>query len=145
MCDYSLESLASREAQVGDVIVSCSFRTTTTRGFCSPGEPEVAVCLRPGTELAFENPVQTSGIWGYVEQALSAESRLARFRQIDMNKPGTHHDALELADGRIFKVNALREGQRATVLQLPKDSEGTEHHHHDTVVAAEPARETALT
>ncbi len=144
MCDYSLESLVSREAEVGDVIVSCSFRTTTTRGFSSPGRPEVAVCLKPGTELAFEAPVQTSGIWGYVEQALSAESRLARFRQIDMDKPGTHHDALELADGRIFKVNALREGQRATVIQLPKDGEGAEHHHHHPVVADGSVRESEL-
>lgn len=145
MCDYSLESLVSREAEVGDILVSCSFKTTTTRGFCSPLQPDVAICLKPGTELVFESPVQTSGIWGYVELALSAEARLARFRQIDMDKPGTHHDALELADGRIFKVNALREGQRATVIQLPKDSETMEHHHHGTVVAAEPVREGELT
>lgn len=145
MCDYSLESLASREAEVGDVIVTFSFSNTTTRGFSSPDKPDVAVCLRPGTELAFEQPVQTSGIWGYVEQAFSQDSRLARFRQIDLDKPGTHHDAVELADGRIFKVNALREGQRATVLQLPKDEEAAHHGHHDHVHTAVPARQPELT
>jgi len=30
-----------------------------------------------------------------------------------------HHDALELANGRIVLVTKLCEGQRATVLQLP--------------------------
>jgi hypothetical protein len=30
-----------------------------------------------------------------------------------------HHDALELANGRIVLVTNLREGQHATVLQLP--------------------------
>ena len=143
MCDYSLESLVSREAEVGDVLVTCSFSTTTTRGFCAPGKPEVAVCLKPGTELAFEQPVQTSGIWGYVEQAFSQEARLARFRQVDVDKPGTHHDAVELADGRIFKVNALREGQRATVIQLPAIEEGMrEEKPH--VHVSETARESEL-
>ena len=143
MCDYSLESLVSREAEVGDVLVTCSFSTTTTRGFCAPGKPEGAVCLKPGTELAFEQPVQTSGIWGYVEQAFSQEARLARFRQVDVDKPGTHHDAVELADGRIFKVNALREGQRATVIQLPAMEDGTrEEKPH--VHVNETARESEL-
>jgi len=101
------------------------------------------VCLKPGTELAFEQPVQTSGIWGYVEQAFSHESRLARFRQVDVDKPGTHHDAVELADGRIFKVNALREGQRATVIQLPAIEEGMrEEKPH--VHVSETARESEL-
>lgn len=130
MCDYSLESLVSREARVGDVLMTCSFSNTTTHGFCSPDKPDVAVCLKPGTELAFEQPVQTSGIWGYVEQAFSQDSRLARFRQIDLDKPGTHHDSVELADGRIFKVNALREGQRATVIQLPADGDHGKDERH---------------
>ena len=31
----------------------------------------------------------------------------------------THHDALEFPDGVVVLVSRLREGQRATVLQLP--------------------------
>jgi hypothetical protein len=30
-----------------------------------------------------------------------------------------HHDALEFADGKVVLVTRLREGQKATVLQLP--------------------------
>jgi len=45
--------------------------------------------------------------------------RLARFRQIDLDKPNQHHDALEFANGRIVLVTDLAVGQTATVLQLP--------------------------
>ena len=45
--------------------------------------------------------------------------RLARFRQIDLNKPYRHHDALEFSNGTIILVTDLAVGQRATVLQLP--------------------------
>ena len=58
MCDYSLELVASRPAKVGDKLVSKSFPHTITRGFVSVDDPNVAVCLLPGTELAFENEVR---------------------------------------------------------------------------------------
>ena len=54
MCDYSLELVASRPAKVGDKLVSASFPHTITRGFVSVDDPNVAVCVLPGTELAFE-------------------------------------------------------------------------------------------
>ena len=54
MCDYSLHNVASRPARVGDKLVPTSFPTSCTRGFAAIGEPKVAVCLLPGTELAFE-------------------------------------------------------------------------------------------
>ena len=58
MCDYSLHLVASRPAKVGDKLVSTSFPETTTRGFASVDDRNVAVCLLPGTELAFENEVR---------------------------------------------------------------------------------------
>ena len=57
MCDYSLELVASRPAMVGDKLVSTRFPNTITRGFASVEEKNVAVCLLPGTELAFEKEV----------------------------------------------------------------------------------------
>ena len=54
MCDYSLELVASRPANVGDKLVSTSFPHTITRGCVSVDDPNVAVCVPPGTELAFE-------------------------------------------------------------------------------------------
>jgi hypothetical protein len=54
MCDYSLHNVAFRPAKVGDKLITTEFWNTTTRGFGPVGEPKVAVCLLPGTEVAFE-------------------------------------------------------------------------------------------
>jgi hypothetical protein len=45
--------------------------------------------------------------------------KVARFRQVNMDRPNVHHDALEFPDGQIVLVTRLCEGQHATVLQLP--------------------------
>jgi hypothetical protein len=118
MCDYSLHAVASRPAQVAETLVSSKFHLTTTRGFASPDNPQVAVCLRPGTEIAFENDVQIAGL--VVRRDIG--ERLARFRQLDLNQPTHHHDALEFSNGAIVLVTDLVPGQRATVLQLPASS-----------------------
>jgi len=115
MCDYSLHAVATRPAEVAETLVSTKFRGSVTRGFASPNDQQVAVCLRPGTELAFENDVQTGGMMF----RKSLGDRLARFRQIDLNKAYQHHDALEFSNGAIVLVTNLAAGQRATVLQLP--------------------------
>ena len=58
MCDYSLHNVAARPAKVGDKLVSTRFPNSITRGFAAIGEPNVSVCLPPGTELAFEAEVK---------------------------------------------------------------------------------------
>src|SRR5579871_704594 len=58
MCDYSLHNVASRPARVGDKLTTTRFPHTMTCGFCAIGEPNVAVCLLPGTEIAFEAEVE---------------------------------------------------------------------------------------
>jgi hypothetical protein len=49
----------------------------------------------------------------------SLKHTTAIFRQIDKETPHVHHDALEFPDGQIVLLTALREGQEASVLQLP--------------------------
>jgi hypothetical protein len=44
---------------------------------------------------------------------------VAQFRQVNMDKPSVHRDALEFPDGETVLLTRLREGQHATVLQLP--------------------------
>ena len=117
MCDYSLETIASRAAEVGDTLVSTRFADSITRGFAGAGDPNVAVCLRPGTEIAFERDVEFENILGAGRETIN--SRVARFRQIDPEISHVHHDALEFPDGRVVLLTRLVEGQRATVLQLP--------------------------
>ena len=115
MCDYSLHAVATRPAEVAETLVSTKFHSTITRGFASPDNPQVAVCLRPGTEIAFEKDAQTDGM----TFRKNVGDRLARFRQIDTDKSHQHHDALEFSNGTIVLLTDLTIGQRAAVLQLP--------------------------
>jgi hypothetical protein len=121
---------------VGDELVSSSFRDSITRGFAAIGDANVAVCLRPGTELAFEAEVESLGAW-QGEPARKFGQKVARFRQVNVENPMAHHDALEFADGAIVLVTNLREGQRATVLQLP--STGRPIHSASEPAASEEA------
>jgi hypothetical protein len=135
MCDYSLELVASRPAKVGDKLVSTSFPHTITRGFVSVDDPNVAVCVRPGTELAFEAEVRCET--GRLIAWRRLGHKVARFRQVNKGQSNTHHDALEFPDGRIVLLTQLCKGQHATVLQLPVTSPVTanETQSHDSLVA----------
>lgn len=122
MCDYSLHGVASRPARVGDELVTTRFTTSLTRGFSAVGEPNVAVCLLPGTELAFEKEAECDHLLARILPRFrfgKTGQTAARFRQIDMDKPNVHHDALEFADGQIVLLTRLTPGQHAIVLQLP--------------------------
>jgi hypothetical protein len=119
MCDYSLHLVASRPAKVGDRLVSTKFDNSMTRGFAAVGEPDVAVCLLPGTEVAFENEVECQNRFGSLFPNRRLPEKVAQFRQVHVDKPNVHHDALEFPDGQIVLLTRLCPGQRATVLQLP--------------------------
>jgi hypothetical protein len=117
MCDYSLEHLASRPAKVGDQLVTTKFKIALTGGFCAVSEPNVAVCLLPGTELAFEREIETPSAFWNRPKKLGA--KLARFRRVNEGCRTMHHDALELPGGQVVLLTKLLEGQHATVIQLP--------------------------
>ena len=117
MCDYSLQFVASRPAEVGDKLVSTGFSQTISRGFASAEDPNTAVCLLPGTEIAFDDEVEYENYLGYANQKVAA--KVARFRQIDTHLPNVHHDALEYPNGEVVLLTRLKEGQHACVLQLP--------------------------
>jgi hypothetical protein len=123
MCDYSLHNVAARPARIEDKLVTTRFDNTITRGFTAVGEPNVAVCLRLGTEIAFDENVECESSFGFgVFPSKKIGQRLARFRQINTGNAVTHHDALEFPDGQVVLLTRLYEGQRATVLQLPAAS-----------------------
>jgi hypothetical protein len=122
MCDYSLHGVENRPAKVGDKLISTRFTNSDTCGFAATGEPDVAVCLLPGTEVAFEEEVECDNfLWVFLSRFRSRKPglKMARFRQVNVEKAYVHHDALEFSNGQIILVTHLREGQRATVLQLP--------------------------
>jgi hypothetical protein len=135
MCDYSLHHVASRPARVSDKLITTKLAKTNTRAFAAVGErgaklvihdgaPEVAVCLLPGTEVAFDDNVRYDRAFSLLGKA-RLNHKVARFRQVDLDDPYVQHDALEFPDGQVLKVARLAPGQTATVLQLPV---ATEHH-----------------
>ncbi|MGX4771104.1 hypothetical protein ACWAUC_15060 [Bradyrhizobium guangdongense] len=116
MCDYSLHAVASRPAELGETLVSTDFHGSSTRGFANQAETDVAVCLLPGTELAFEKNVRYRGRWF---GSYSVPFNVAQFCKINLQDPADHHDALAFPDGTKVLLNVLVRGQRARVLQLP--------------------------
>ena len=129
MCDYSLHNVAARPAKVGDKLVSTRFPNSMTRGFAAIGEPNVSVCLPPGTELAFATDVKYEAAIGFLPKKKLGES-VARFRYVD-NGPYAHRDALEFPSGKIVLLTRLCEGQHATVLQLPAVPHAERAHAND--------------
>ena len=118
MCDFSLQSVRSRPAKVGDKLVTRDFGTGT-RGFADPEDLGVAVCLLPGTELAFASAVTTlrAGLFGWKRMTINHQTAI--FRQLNREILVAHHDAVEFPDGRSVLLTQLFQGQTATVLQLP--------------------------
>ncbi|HVQ19682.1 MAG TPA: hypothetical protein VMS23_01430 [Terrimicrobiaceae bacterium] len=119
MCDYSLQNVRSRPAKVGDKLTTRDFGTCT-RGFAAAEDAGVAVCVLPGTELAFSSAVTVTHqrfLAGWKVETL--DHATAIFRQLNKDEPWKHHDALEFPDGHIVLLTRLSESQEATVLQLP--------------------------
>jgi hypothetical protein len=118
MCDYSIQNVRSRPARIGDKLTTRDFGTCT-RGFAAAEDIGVAVCVLPGTELAFSNVVTLTDPFILGWKVKKLDYATAIFRQVNKNEPFKHHDALEFPDGRIVLLTRLSEGQEATVLQLP--------------------------
>ena len=120
MCDFSLQHAKSRPAVVADKLVSHNFGRGTI-GFKSVDDPigdATAICILPGTELAFDKPIKLR--WSYYEgKGIERQFTTTIFRQRDKDKPNVHHDLLEMPDGQQVLLTHLEEGQNATVLQLP--------------------------
>jgi hypothetical protein len=117
MCDYSLEHVKSRPAKVGDKLTTRDFGRVT-RGFAASEDKSVAVCVLPGSELSFASDVKcvrSAFLWS--ERLISYKTAI--FRQVNQEYKWANHDALEFPDGEIVLLTFLREGQQATVLQLP--------------------------
>jgi hypothetical protein len=121
MCDYSLQTVRSRPARVGDKLTTHHFNTGTI-GFAAPEDANTAVCVLPGTELAFATAIRCMpcGLFGWKTKVVNHTTAI--FRQINKDNLHTHHDALEFPDGQIVLLTDLFEHQEATVLQLPAQS-----------------------
>ena len=92
---------------------------TGTRGFTAADDLGLAVCVMPGTELAFAGQVACLPTGPLRWKTKTINHQTAIFRQINKDKLTAHHDALEFPDGRTVLLTRLCEGQAATVLLLP--------------------------
>jgi len=135
MCDYSLERQQSRPAAAGDRLVTTAFAGSTTIGFSAPEDPDTAVCLLPGTELVFDEPVAFNGLFSFLLQAHHHDCLTARFREVNTDNHLVHHDALEFGNGQIVLLTHLKPGQHASVLQLPATAQPV----HAAPVVSAPA------
>jgi hypothetical protein len=82
MCDYSLHNVKSRPAKVGDKLTTHNFNTGT-RGFAAPEGANTAVCVLPGTELAFARAVtcQPRGWLGWKADIINHTTAIFRANQ----------------------------------------------------------------
>lgn len=108
MCDYSLASYKSRPAVKDEKLTTRRFLSCTT-GLVSASEPDVAVCILPGSCLVFDAPAQARASYGVT----------AWFKQIDTHMPMRHHDAIEFDTGDVVLLNDLTAGQTVTVAYVP--------------------------
>ena len=83
MCDFSLHAIKSRPAEVGDKLTTRQFPLSTT-GFSAPEDINVAVCLRPGTELSFAEEVRRRS-WPWTTPVINHKTAI--FRQINQHEP----------------------------------------------------------
>jgi hypothetical protein len=110
MCDYSLQHVRSRPAKVGDKLTTRDF-CTGTRGFAAAEDAAVAVCVLPGTELAFATAVTVTDnrfIVGWKAETLSDATAI--FRQVNKSEPRKHHDALEFPNGTHCSSDRTKSG-----------------------------------
>jgi hypothetical protein len=107
-------------AKVGGTLRTVYFNTGT-RGFAAPEDSTTAVCILPGTELAFSEEVNCATTpFGFSSwRTKTVNYRTAIFRQVNKDQPRVHHDALEFPDGTSVLLTDVLEGQEAMVLQLP--------------------------
>jgi hypothetical protein len=89
MCDYSLQRVKTRPAKF-DKLVTREFTSTVTRGFASPENLDVAVCVLPGTELSFSDNVWHTRLWPWSAKVI--EHKTAIFRQVNQDCAHVHHD-----------------------------------------------------
>ena len=119
MCDYSLQTVKSRPARVGERLTTHPLQYLHEQDQPLPKISSTAVCVLPGTELAFARTVtcRPRGLFAWKPRVI--DHTTAIFRQVNKDNPRTHHDALEFPDGQMVLLTDLLEGQEATVLQLP--------------------------
>jgi hypothetical protein len=126
MCNYSLEATRTRDAVVGDKLITSTFDPKASSvGFAAAEDPACAVCLKPGTEIVFDEPAKCG--WHNYDcwQPYTANREVLGTVAIISIEPIAMHD-MDVLDFPGHKKQLLRylaAGQTATVIQLPNQRE----------------------
>ena len=106
MCDFSLQSVRSRPAKVGDKLVTRDFGTGT-RGFSAADDPGMAVCIMPGTELAFAGDVAClpAGLLGWKTKTINYQTAI--FRQVNKDKLAALKKYCKKKKLKLYEVSAV--------------------------------------
>src|SRR5258707_13532462 len=115
MCDYSLHNVKSRAARVGDKLTTRNFGTGT-RGFAPQEDSTTAVCVLPGTELAFSQDVAcvASGFLALGARRMAYQTAI--FRQINKIQPRGPQDAHGFPNGEPGCLPERGEARETTVI-----------------------------
>ena len=88
MCDYSLLHVANAASQGRRQAGDDAFQQFDHARLRGGREPDVAVCLLPGTEIAFDENVECEPSFGIgMLPNKKIGQRLARFRQVNLDNP----------------------------------------------------------
>jgi hypothetical protein len=137
MCDYSLMSVPTRLAREGEELVAHRF-PTGAKGLASPSDlhaappvepmtfwsslkkvfapleskPVPAVCIPPGARLLLRDIPKNLQC-----QLAVSEAEKVTFTQLTAAEH-TYRDAVRFQNGRVIRLQELRQGQRVRVLDL---------------------------
>ncbi|MFB3905746.1 MAG: hypothetical protein ACE15E_20045 [Acidobacteriota bacterium] len=124
MCNYSLETLKSREAVEGERLVTHRFYTGSL-GFVSADQPDVAVCLREGVQLVLRDiPTSLQAQLGVGEEAVARFAFLTKprrwwnFWSLDV----FDNDGLVFENGKSILISRLPDRLKTDVLSASTDS-----------------------
>jgi hypothetical protein len=129
MCNYSNHYAKVRDSVVGDKLV------TSGRGLVDASARDTAVCLKPGTEIAFDKVPDLGSRYHYSYHDFTP---LEGFSERAATSRTSHHagedemDYFEFADGTKVLMFNLPAGQSATVLQHPAESKKQKEEQRNT-------------
>lgn len=140
MCDYSLESVARRDAVAGDQLKTARIGVHATVGLVAADDPATAVCLTPGTKLIVSAiPADLQQRWGVREVATATFAKSDQQQGLlGFFRHSYYHDGV-VFDGAVAPFALFQEfplGVEVSVEVIPGQAQGDAASRDDAIGAA---------